>query len=82
MVKEKACESTYIVIQRKKQCYYCFNNIQEIDYKDVSILRRFLSSFAKIVARKRSSVCSFHQRKLSGAIKKARLMALLPFVVN
>jgi small subunit ribosomal protein S18 len=68
------------VIQRKKQCYYCFNNIQDIDYKDVTILRRFLSSFAKIVARKRSKVCMTHQRQLTSAIKRARIMALLPFV--
>jgi len=46
----------------------------------VTILRRFLSSFAKIVARKRSKVCMTHQRQLTSAIKRARIMALLPFV--
>lgn len=68
------------VVQKKKQCYFCYNNIQYVDYKDVNILRRFLSSFAKIVARKRSKVCMFHQRGLTSAIKRARVMALLPFV--
>lgn len=68
------------VIQKKKQCYFCLNNIQDIDYKDVKLLRRFISSFAKIVARKRSGVCLAHQRQLSNAIKRARIMALLPFV--
>ena len=68
------------VVQKKKQCYFCYNNIHHVDYKDVNILRRFLSSFAKIVARKRSKVCMFHQRALQSAIKRARIMALLPFV--
>lgn len=68
------------VTQRQKQCYFCYNNIQHVDYKDVAILRRFLSSFAKIVARKRSKVCMTHQRLVQNAIKRARIMALLPFV--
>ena len=68
------------VVRRQKQCYFCYNNIQYVDYKDVAILRRFLSSFAKIVARKRSKVCMAHQRGLTIAIKRARVMALLPFV--
>ena len=74
--------NTNTVVQRQKQCYFCFNNIQHVDYKDVAILRRFLSSFAKIVARKRSKVCMAHQRGLTTAIKRARVMALLPFVQN
>lgn len=65
---------------QKKHCFFCFNNIPEVDYKDLSILRRFLSSFAKIVSRKRSGVCMTHQRQLSNSIKRARIMALLPFV--
>ncbi|PJE77076.1 30S ribosomal protein S18 [Candidatus Uhrbacteria bacterium CG10_big_fil_rev_8_21_14_0_10_48_16] len=68
------------VVNKQKQCYFCFNNIHQVDYKDVTILRRFLSSFAKIVARKRSKVCMTHQRQLTSAIKRARIMALLPFV--
>jgi small subunit ribosomal protein S18 len=67
-------------VKKEKKCYFCYNNIQDVDYKDVLILRRFLSSFAKIVARKRSKVCTRHQRALSTEIKRARVMALLPFV--
>ena len=67
------------VIQKPKQCHFCVNNIQVIDYKDTQTLRRFISSYAKIVPRKRSGVCSKHQRKLANAIKRARIMALLPF---
>ncbi|PJA45590.1 30S ribosomal protein S18 [Candidatus Uhrbacteria bacterium CG_4_9_14_3_um_filter_50_9] len=65
---------------KKRQCYFCYSNASHIDYKDVSTLRRYLSSFAKIVPRKRSGVCMAHQRKLSSAIKRARIMALIPFV--
>jgi small subunit ribosomal protein S18 len=66
--------------QTKKQCFFCYNNIQDVDYKDLNILKRFMSSFAKIVPRKRSGVCMSHQRNLSNAIKRARIMALVPFI--
>jgi len=66
----------------KKYCFFCVNNIKEIDYKNVNLLRRFISSYSKIVPRKRSGVCSKHQRKLARAIKRARIMALLPFVTK
>lgn len=65
---------------KEKQCYFCVNQIKEIDYKEAEFLRRFTSSYAKIAPRKRSGVCRKHQRKLSTAIKRARIMALLPFV--
>jgi len=70
------------VSQEKKYCHFCVNNIDDIDYKNVNLLRRFISSYSKIVSRKRSGVCSFHQRKLANAIKRARIMALLPFVTK
>lgn len=57
------------------------SNAKSINYKDTETLKRYLSSFGKIVARKRSGVCMWHQRKLALAIKRARFMALLPFVV-
>jgi len=68
------------VAKKPRQCYFCYNNLKHIDYKDTQMLRRFLSSFAKIVPRKRSGVCQAHQRELNTAIKRARIMALLPFV--
>ncbi|MBI4653083.1 30S ribosomal protein S18 [Candidatus Kuenenbacteria bacterium] len=64
----------------KKYCYFCFNKINQIDYLDIQILQRFISSYAKIVSRRRSGVCVKHQRKLAEAIKRARIMAILPFV--
>jgi len=66
-------------IAKDKSCYFCVNNNQEIDYKDTQILRRFISSYGKIVPRKRSGVCAKHQRKLAKAIKLARIVALLPY---
>ena len=54
----------------------------EIDYKDTDFLRRFLSSYGKIVPRRRSKVSAKQQRAIAKAIKRARIMALLPFVNN
>ncbi|MBI3956456.1 MAG: 30S ribosomal protein S18 [Candidatus Kerfeldbacteria bacterium] len=63
----------------EKECYFCQHGISHIDYKDVQLLRRFISSYSKIVPRKRTGVCLTHQHKLSESIKRARVMALLPF---
>ena len=65
-----------------RQCAFCQQNVKAINYKDTNMLRRYLSSFGKIVPRKRSGVCMWHQRKLAQAIKRSRFMALLPFVVR
>lgn len=66
------------ILEKKKYCYFCVNQIDEIDYKNTNVLRRFISSYAKIVPPRRSNVCAKHQRKLQQAIKRARIMALLP----
>ena len=65
-----------------RNCAFCYNNKNEINYKDTELLRHYLSSFGKIVSRKRSGVCMWHQRKLAKAIKRARFMALLPYIVR
>lgn len=67
------------LLKKEKSCHFCVHNIKEIDYKDIQTLRRFISSYNKIVPRKRTGICSKHQRKLATAIKRARIMALLPF---
>lgn len=67
-------------IKKEKRCYFCENNIREIDYKDTRTLRRFINSYSKILPRKRTGTCAKHQRKLSTAIKRSRIIALLPFV--
>jgi small subunit ribosomal protein S18 len=62
------------------QCFFCSQNLNEIDYKEVDLLRRFVSSQAKIIDPKHTGICAKHQRKLAQAIKRARFMALLPYV--
>lgn len=69
-------------LDKQRHCHFCVNQIDVIDYKDTQTLRRFTSSYAKIVPRRRSGVCAWHQRKLANAIKRARVMSLLPFVVK
>jgi len=63
-----------------KPCYFCQQKNIEIDYKDTELLNRFISGQAKIISPRRTGTCSKHQRKLSNAIKKARITGLLPFV--
>jgi len=63
---------------QKTVCYFCAQNIKEIDYKNSELLRHFISAQAKIMPRKRSHLCAKHQRHLAAAIKRARFMALIP----
>lgn len=70
---------THDALKKARECYYCIKRA-EVDYKDTATLRRSVSSFGKIVPRKRSGVCAKHQREIARAIKLARVMALLPFV--
>lgn len=62
-----------------RQCYFCSQNLKEIDYKDAELLRRFISGQAKIIDPKFTGTCAKHQRALSKAVKRARFMAILPF---
>ncbi len=64
----------------KKRCEFCREGIDEIDYKDVERLRKYLTQRGKILSRRVTGTCAYHQRKLAKAIKRARQMALLPFV--
>ncbi len=66
-------------IQQEKMCFFCVNDIDEVDYKDIRTISRFTNMYKKILPRKRTGTCSKHQRQLSNAIKRARIMALLPF---
>lgn len=67
-------------IKQEKHCYFCSNNLQEIDYKNVELLKGFIGSYKKILPRKKLGTCAWHQRKLATAIKRARIMALMPFI--
>lgn len=65
--------------QSKKVCIFCQDKVEAIDYKDVSKLRKFMTEKGKIIPRRVSGVCAKHQRELTNAIKRARVMALLPY---
>lgn len=65
---------------RKKVCAFCMDKIENIDYKDVPRLKRYLSDRAKIIPRRVTGTCARHQRQLTVAVKRARHLAFLPFV--
>lgn len=67
-------------MKKNTQCYFTANNIKHIDYKDIDILKKFLTPHARMIAGKRTGVSAKYQRQLASAIKRARFMALLPFV--
>jgi small subunit ribosomal protein S18 len=65
--------------QKKKFCVFCKENIDHVDYKDVTTLRKFVSDRGKIRARRVTGNCTRHQRDVATAVKNAREMALLPY---
>ena len=67
---------------KKKVCMFCVDKVEHIDYKDTAKLRRYISERGKIVPRRISGNCAKHQRQLTVAIKRARQIALLPFVTE
>ena len=66
--------------RKKKVCIFCQDKIDHIDYKDVARLRKCTSERAKILPRRITGTCAYHQRQLTVAIKRARQIALLPYV--
>ncbi len=66
--------------KRRKVCQFCADKATFIDYKDVAKLRRFISERSKILPRRTTGTCAMHQRELTTAIKRARQIALLPYV--
>ncbi len=68
-------------VRFKKECIFCKKDL-EIDYKNIDLLSRFLSSKGRIISRRISGNCAKHQRKLAREIKRARFLALLPYLVK
>ena len=68
--------------KRRKVCYFTSNGITHIDYKDVDLLKKFISERGKILPRRVTGTSAKYQRKLTVAIKRSRMMALLPYVVD
>ena len=68
--------------KRKKVCQFCVDKVAYIDYKDSAKLRKFMSERSKILPRRTTGTCAMHQRELTEAIKRARQIALLPYVTD
>ena len=68
--------------KRRKVCYFTADNITHIDYKDVDLLKKFISERGKILPRRVTGTSAKYQRKLTSAIKVSRIMGLLPFVAE
>ena len=66
-------------VPHKKVCNFCVDKVDEIDYKDVAKLRRYITESGKIMPRRMTGTCAKHQRELAVAIKRARVASLLPF---
>lgn len=67
---------------RKKVCGFCVDKVENIDYKDIARLRRYMSERGKIRPRRVTGTCARHQRELTVAIKRARHLALLPYTAD
>lgn len=67
---------------RKKVCGFCVDKVENIDYKDIARLRRYMSEREKILPRRVTGTCARHQRELTVAIKRARHLALLPYTAD
>ena len=68
--------------RRKKVCSFCVDKVEHIDFKDTAKLSRYLSERGKILPRRTTGTCAAHQRDLTTAIKRARQIALLPYVAD
>ena len=67
---------------RKRNCYFCREKVDEVDYKNVNQLRRYVSEKGKIRSRRITGACRRHQRQVALAVKRAREVALLPYSTN
>lgn len=77
--QDKKAKEGYARKQRKKVCFFCSEKVDYIDYKDVNLLKKFLSEKGKIRPRRVTGNCAQHQKRLALAIKNAREMALIPY---
>lgn len=74
--------SNLVRLAHKTVCYFCQKNVDDVDFKNVELLSKFVSGFYKIKPRKKTNLCSYHQKKIATAIKRARQMGLLPYTVK
>ena len=76
----KVAPKKYKKTAKRKVCTFCVDHAKEIDYKDIAKLKRYITEKGKILPRRQTGTCAEHQRALTVAIKRAREMALLPYV--
>jgi len=69
-------------IRRKKVCQFCADKAETIDYKDVEKLRKYITDRGKILPKRITGTCAMHQRQVTTAIKRARIVALLPYTAD
>jgi len=69
-------------IRRKKVCQFCADKTETIDYKDVDKLRKYVTDRGKILPKRITGTCAIHQREVTKAIKRARIVALLPYTAD
>ncbi|HTK28259.1 MAG TPA: 30S ribosomal protein S18 [Vicinamibacterales bacterium] len=79
---EKGQGQRRTLFRRRKVCKFCADKIDDINYKDVKLIGPFVPERGKILPRRISGTCAMHQRKLQTAIKRARQIALLPYVTD
>lgn len=68
--------------RRRKVCEFCERKVTEVDYKDATTLKKYISERGKILPRRATGTCAKHQRKVTEAVKRARNIALLPYTSN
>ena len=69
-------------VARRKVCAFCVDKVAHVDYKDAGKLKKYMSERGKILPRRTTGTCAMHQRQLTEAIKRARQVALLPYVTD
>lgn len=69
-------------MRRKKVCQFCADKAQVVDYKDVDVLKKYVTERGKILPKRITGTCAMHQRAVTTAVKRARIVALLPYVAD
>lgn len=77
----KPKQSTQFKKRKRRPCVFCIDQ-KELDYKDISFVRRFVTDRGKIAPRRISGCCALHQRMVAKAVKRARLLGLVPYVID
>lgn len=77
--RDSSKRKSYGANRRKKVCQFCADKKENIDYKDVDTLRKYVTERGKILPKRITGTCAMHQRAVTTAIKRARIVALMPF---